>query len=38
LHDDLIDALAYIDQIQIVESSNSFEEEEYQPIDAISGY
>jgi predicted phage terminase large subunit-like protein len=38
LHDDLIDALAYIDQIQIVEGSNSFEEEEYEPMDAISGY
>jgi len=38
LHDDLIDALAYIDQIQIVESSNSFEEEEYQPMDVLSGY
>lgn len=38
LHDDLIDALAYIDQIQIVESSNSFEEEEYQPLDILSGF
>jgi phage terminase large subunit-like protein len=38
LHDDLIDALAYIDQIQIVEYFNQFEEEEYEVLDEYSGY
>lgn len=38
VHDDLVDALSYIDQVQIVDSSNSFEEEEFEIIDAIAGY
>ena len=39
LHDDLIDALAYIDQIQVVDYFVEYEEEEYEPMDAeISGY
>lgn len=38
LHDDLIDALAYIDQIQVVEYFQEYEDEDYEPMDAISGY
>lgn len=38
LHDDLIDALAYIDQIQIVEYFQDYEEEEYEALDAVAGY
>lgn len=38
LHDDLIDSLAYIDQIQIVDYFMDHEEEEYIPSDIISGY
>lgn len=38
LHDDLIDALAYIDQIQVVEYFQDYEEEEYTPMDAYAGY
>lgn len=38
LHDDLPDALAYIDQIQVVEYFMDYDEEEYEPLDAISGY
>ena len=38
LHDDLIDALAYIDQIQVVEYFQDYEEEEYEPMDALAGY
>lgn len=38
LHDDLIDALAYIDQIQVVEYFQDYEEEEYESLDHISGY
>ena len=38
LHDDLIDALAYIDQIQIVEYFNQIEEDDYEVLDEYSGY
>jgi predicted phage terminase large subunit-like protein len=38
IHDDLIDALAYIDQIGITEFSSVFEDDEYEVLDHISGY
>lgn len=39
LHDDLIDALAYIDQIQVVDYFVEYEEDDYEPLDPdISGY
>ncbi len=38
VHDDLIDALAYIDQIGITEFTDMIEEEEYEALDEISGY
>lgn len=38
LHDDLIDALAYIDQIQVTEFAQEYDEEEYEPLEEISGY
>jgi len=38
LHDDLIDALSYIDQVQVVEYAMDYEEEEYEVLDVISGY
>lgn len=39
LHDDLIDALAYIDQIQVVDYFVEYEEEPYEPLDTdVSGY
>jgi predicted phage terminase large subunit-like protein len=38
VHDDLIDALAYIDQIGITEFTDMIEEEEYEPLDTVSGY
>lgn len=38
LHDDLVDALAYIDQIQVVDFFVDEPEEEYEPMDAITGY
>lgn len=38
LHDDLVDALAYIDQIQVVDYFVEYDEEEYEPLDAITGY
>jgi phage terminase large subunit-like protein len=38
IHDDLVDALSYIDQVQIVDGTSSFEEEEFEILDEISGY
>lgn len=38
IHDDLVDALAYIDQIQIVEYSSEYSDEGYEVLDEISGY
>ena len=38
MHDDLVDALAYIDQIQVVNYAQDFyDEEEWEPLDAIAG-
>jgi len=38
VHDDLIDALAYIDQIGITEFTDMMDEDEYEALDPISGY
>lgn len=38
LHDDLVDALAYIDQIQVVDYFQDYEEEEFEVIDMVAGY
>lgn len=38
LHDDLIDALAYIDQVQVVDYFVEDYEEEYEPLDELTGY
>jgi phage terminase large subunit-like protein len=38
LHDDLIDALAYIDQVQVVDYFVEYDEDEYEPLDMIAGY
>jgi predicted phage terminase large subunit-like protein len=39
LHDDLVDSLAYIDQIQIVEYFHQHDDEdEYEPLDMVSGF
>jgi len=39
MHDDLVDALAYVDQIQVVNYAQDFyEEDEWQPMDSIAGY
>jgi hypothetical protein len=34
----MLDALSYIDQIAVTDFSFEFEEEEYEPLDMISGY
>jgi len=38
LHDDLIDSLAYIDQIQTVDYAMDYEDEEYEVLDLVAGY
>ena len=38
VHDDLIDSLAYIDQLANISYGVDFEEEDYDCLDAVSGY
>lgn len=38
VHDDMVDALSYIDQIQVAEYTADFEEEQFKPLDVIAGY
>ena len=38
VHDDLIDSLAYIDQLANIAYTSDFEEEEYQLLYAYAGY
>jgi len=38
VHDDLIDALSYIEQLAKVSYAFDFEEDDYEPMDAFSGY
>lgn len=38
VHDDLIDSLSYIDQLANIAYGVDFEEEDYEPLDAISGF
>ena len=38
VHDDLIDALSYIAEIQIPEYMQHYEEEEFEPLDIVAGY
>lgn len=37
-HDDLLDSLAYIDQVSVADFAQSIDLEEYEPIDVIAGY
>jgi hypothetical protein len=38
VHDDLVDALSYIDQLAVTSYFTNDEEEEYEPTDFIAGY
>ena len=38
VHDDLLDALAYIDQMAIVPYASMYEEDNWEPEDDIAGY
>ena len=37
-HDDMVDALAYIDQLATVSYAYDFEIDDYEVIDSVSGY
>jgi phage terminase large subunit-like protein len=37
-HDDLLDSLAYIDQVSVVDFAQSIELEDWDPIDEYTGY
>jgi phage terminase large subunit-like protein len=38
VHDDLIDALSYVDQLAVTSYNFDYKEDEYEPLDADSGY
>jgi phage terminase large subunit-like protein len=38
VHDDLVDALSYVDQLAVANYNADYEEEEYQILDPIAGY
>lgn len=38
LHDDLVDALSYVDQLAITSYQQDYEDDEYETLDIISGY
>ena len=38
VHDDLLDALSYIDQIQVAEYITDYEQDDWEPLDALIGY
>ena len=37
-HDDLVDALAYTDQVAFTPYDSTFEVDDYEPFDMVSGY
>jgi phage terminase large subunit-like protein len=38
VHDDLVDALSYIDQLAVANYQQDYEEDEYEVFDKIAGY
>jgi phage terminase large subunit-like protein len=38
VHDDLVDALSYIDQLAITSYNTDYEDDDYEVLDVISGY
>ena len=37
-HDDLLDSLAYIDQVSVADFAQSIDLEEWEPLDDVAGY
>jgi hypothetical protein len=38
VHDDRVDALSYIDQISVTSYNQDYEQDDYEPLDSVSGY
>ena len=38
IHDDLVDALSYVDQLALTSYNADYEEDEHEVLDVISGY
>lgn len=38
LHDDLVDALSYVDQLAVTSYQQDYEEDDWEPLDSITGY
>lgn len=38
VHDDLVDALAYVDQMSLTSYQQDYDEDDYEVLDVISGY
>ena len=38
LHDDLVDALSYVDQLAVTSYNQDYEDDEYEIMDTIAGY
>jgi hypothetical protein len=38
VHDDLVDALAYVDQMAVSNYAQDYEDDDYEVLDVISGY
>ena len=38
VHDDLVDALSYVDQLSVVSYQQDYEEDDWEAYDKISGY
>jgi len=38
VHDDLIDSLSYIDQLSVTSYQTDYDDDDYEPIDILSGY
>jgi len=38
VHDDLVDALSYVDQLAVTSYQQDYDEDDYEVLDPISGY
>ena len=38
LHDDLVDALSYVDQLAVTSYQQDYEEDDWEPLDSVSGF
>ncbi len=38
VHDDLVDSLSYVDQLAVTSYQQDYDDDEYEPLDIISGF